>query len=214
MWKSAGAHSLSKLGETVLDAGEPLSIATRMDHLARSLPIDIIRQGQLRWMCPPLKLPHFMLLPVLILSPLVGLIGAILFILLFPLILVAEWVLINRGLLAKIVDIVLRLCIGESLASIVSVEEYERKMRGRTRTVSQPLPFGSLLLSNCLLYAPSNLVGDRVHCLAIPLADQCNCHCKGRLSWFSQIQASVVYVMNVWLTIFSHLSSGWVYSSC
>ena len=50
-----------------------------------------------------------MLLPVLILSPLVGLIGAILFILLFPLILVAEWVLINRGLLAKIVDIVLRL---------------------------------------------------------------------------------------------------------
>ena len=95
----------------VLDAGEPLSTRRQeLDHLARSLPIDIIRQGRIEMdVLHPLKLPHFMLLPVLILSPLVGLIGAILFILLFPLILVAEWVLINRGLLAKIVDIVLRL---------------------------------------------------------------------------------------------------------
>ncbi len=95
----------------VLDAGEPLSTRRQeLDHLARSLPIDIMRQGRIEMdVLHPLKLPHFMLLPVLILSPLVGLIGAILFILLFPLILVAEWVLINRGLLAKIVDIVLRL---------------------------------------------------------------------------------------------------------
>ena len=95
----------------VLDAGEPLSTRRQeLDHLARSLPIDIIRQGRIEMdVLHPLKLPHFMLLPVLILSPLVGLICAILFILLFPLILVAEWVLINRGLLAKIVDIVLRL---------------------------------------------------------------------------------------------------------
>lgn len=95
----------------VLDAGEPLSTRRQeLDHLARSLPIDIMRQGRIEMdVLHPLKLPHFMLLPVLILSPLVGLIGAILFILLFPLILIAEWVLINRGLLAKIVDIVLRL---------------------------------------------------------------------------------------------------------
>ncbi|MED6298080.1 MAG: hypothetical protein VX828_07250, partial [Candidatus Thermoplasmatota archaeon] len=95
----------------VLDAGEPLSVRRQeLDHLARGLPIDIVRQGRIEMdVLHPLKLPHFMLLPVLILSPLVGLIGAILFILLFPLILIAEWILIDRGLLAKIVDVVLRL---------------------------------------------------------------------------------------------------------
>ncbi len=95
----------------VLDAGEPLSVRRQeLDHLARGLPIDIMRQGRIEMdVLHPLKLPHFMLLPVLILSPLVGLIGAILFILLFPLILIAEWILIDRGLLAKIVDVVLRL---------------------------------------------------------------------------------------------------------
>ena len=95
----------------VLDAGEPLSTRRQeLDHLARGLPIDITRQGRIEMdVLHPLKLPHFMLLPVLILSPLVGLIGAILFILLFPLILVAEWILIDRGLLSKIVDLVLKL---------------------------------------------------------------------------------------------------------
>ena len=95
----------------VLDAGEPLSTRRQeLDHLARGLPIDVTRQGRIEMdVLHPLKLPHFMLLPVLILSPLVGLIGAILFILLFPLILIAEWVLIDRGLLAKIIDFIMRL---------------------------------------------------------------------------------------------------------
>ena len=57
----------------------------------------------------PLKLPHFMLLPVLILSPLVGIIGGIVFVLLYPLILVAEWLLIDQRILAKTVNIVMRL---------------------------------------------------------------------------------------------------------
>jgi len=95
----------------VLDAGEPL--ATRrleLDHLAKGLPIDASRQGRIEMdVLHPLKLPHFMLLPVLILSPLVGLIGAIIFILLFPLILAAEWLLIDRGVLAKIVNLIMRL---------------------------------------------------------------------------------------------------------
>ena len=81
-----------------------------LDHLAKGLPIDASRQGRIEMdVLHPLKLPHFMLLPVLILSPLVGLIGFIVFALLFPLILAAEWVLINRGVLAKIVNIVMRL---------------------------------------------------------------------------------------------------------
>ena len=94
----------------VLDAGEPLSTRRKeLDHLARGLPIDTSRQGRIEMdVLHPLKLPHFMLLPVLILSPLVGLIGAILFVLLFPLILAAEWLLIDRGLLSKIVNIVMR----------------------------------------------------------------------------------------------------------
>ena len=94
----------------VLDAGEPLSTRRKeLDHLARGLPIDTSRQGRIEMdVLHPLKLPHFMLLPVLILSPLVGLIGAIVFVLLFPLILAAEWVLIDRGLLSKIVNIVMR----------------------------------------------------------------------------------------------------------
>jgi len=94
----------------VLDAGEPLSVRRQeLDHLARGLPIDSSRQGRIEMdVLHPLKLPHFMLLPVLILSPLVGLIGAIIFVLLFPLILAAEWLLIDRGILAKVVDIVMR----------------------------------------------------------------------------------------------------------
>jgi hypothetical protein len=94
----------------VLDAGEPLSVRRQeLDHLARGLPIDSSRQGRIEMdVLHPLKLPHFMLLPVLILSPLVGLIGAIIFVLLFPLILVAEWLLIDRGILAKVVNIVMR----------------------------------------------------------------------------------------------------------
>ena len=94
----------------VLDAGEPLSTRRQeLDHLARGLPIDASRQGRIEMdVLHPLKLPHFMLLPVLILSPLVGLIGAIIFALLFPLILVAEWLLIDRGILAKVVNIVMR----------------------------------------------------------------------------------------------------------
>ena len=69
----------------VLDAGEPLSTRRQeLDHLARGLPIDSSRQGRIEMdVLHPLKLPHFMLLPVLILSPLVGLIGAIIFALLF-----------------------------------------------------------------------------------------------------------------------------------
>ncbi len=95
----------------VLDAGEPLAMRRQeLDHLAKGLPIDASRQGRIEMdVLHPLKLPHFMLLPVLILSPLVGLIGFIVFALLFPLILAAEWVLINRGVLAKIVNIVMRL---------------------------------------------------------------------------------------------------------
>ncbi len=94
----------------VLDAGEPLSTRRQeLDHLARGLPIDASRQGRIEMdVLHPLKLPHFMLLPVLILSPLVGLIGAIIFVLLFPLILAAEWLLIDRGILAKVVNIVMR----------------------------------------------------------------------------------------------------------
>ena len=94
----------------VLDAGEPLAARRQeLDHLARGLPIDASRQGRIEMdVLHPLKLPHFMLLPVLILSPLVGLIGAIIFILLFPLILAAEWLLIDRGILAKVVNIVMR----------------------------------------------------------------------------------------------------------
>ena len=94
----------------VLDAGEPLSTRRQeLDHLARGLPIDASRQGRIEMdVLHPLKLPHFMLLPVLILSPLVGLIGAIIFALLFPLILAAEWLLIDRGILAKVVNIVMR----------------------------------------------------------------------------------------------------------
>lgn len=94
----------------VLDAGEPLSTRRQeLDHLARGLPIDTSRQGRIEMdVLHPLKLPHFMLLPVLILSPLVGLIGAIVFVLLFPLILAAEWLLIDRGILSKIVNIVMR----------------------------------------------------------------------------------------------------------
>ena len=95
----------------VLDAGEPLATRRQeLDHLARGLPIDASRQGRIEMdVLHPLKLPHFMLLPVLILSPLVGLIGAIIFILLFPLILVAEWLLIDRGILSKVVNIVMRI---------------------------------------------------------------------------------------------------------
>ena len=95
----------------VLDAGEPLSTRRQeLDHLARGLPIDSSRQGRIAMdVLHHLKLPHFMLLPVLILSPLVGLIGAIIFVLLFPLILAAEWILIDRGILAKVVNIVMRL---------------------------------------------------------------------------------------------------------
>ena len=94
----------------VLDAGEPLSTRRQeLDHLARGLPIDTSRQGRIEMdVLHPLKLPHFMLLPVLILSPLVGLIGAIVFVLLFPLILAAEWLLIDRGVLARIVGVVMR----------------------------------------------------------------------------------------------------------
>ena len=94
----------------VLDAGEPLATRRQeLDHLARGLPIDASRQGRIEMdVLHPLKLPHFMLLPVLILSPLVGLIGAIIFVLLFPLILAAEWLLIDRGILAKVVNIVMR----------------------------------------------------------------------------------------------------------
>ena len=95
----------------VLDAGEPLAARRQeLDHLARGLPIDASRQGRIEMdVLHPLKLPHFMLLPVLILSPLVGLIGAIIFVLLFPLILAAEWLLIDRGILAKVVNIVMRI---------------------------------------------------------------------------------------------------------
>ena len=94
----------------VLDAGEPLSTRRKeLDHLARGLPIDTSRQGRIEMdVLHPLKLPHFMLLPVLILSPLVGIIGGIVFVLLYPLILAAEWLLIDRGILAKIVNIVMR----------------------------------------------------------------------------------------------------------
>jgi len=94
----------------VLDAGEPLAYRRQeLDHLARGLSIESSRQGRIEMdVLHPLKLPHFMLLPVLILSPLVGLIGAILFILLFPLILVAEWVLIDRGVLAKVIQVLMR----------------------------------------------------------------------------------------------------------
>ena len=95
----------------VLDAGEPLATRRQeLDHLARGLPIDASRQGRIEMdVLHPLKLPHFMLLPVLILSPLVGLVGAIIFVLLFPLILAAEWLLIDRGILAKVVNIVMRI---------------------------------------------------------------------------------------------------------
>lgn len=95
----------------VLDAGEPLATRRQeLDHLARGLPIDASRQGRIEMdVLHPLKLPHFMLLPVLILSPLVGLIGAIIFVLLFPLILAAEWLLIDRGILAKVVNLVMRI---------------------------------------------------------------------------------------------------------
>jgi len=94
----------------VLDAGEPLSVRRlELDHLAKGLPIEPSRQGRIEMdVLHPLKLPHFMLLPVLILSPLVGLIGAIVFVLLLPLILVAEWLLIDSGALAKIVSLVMR----------------------------------------------------------------------------------------------------------
>ena len=66
----------------VLDAGEPLSTRRQeLDHLARGLPIDTSRQGRIEMdVLHPLKLHHFMLLPVLILSPLVGIIGGIVFV--------------------------------------------------------------------------------------------------------------------------------------
>lgn len=92
----------------VLDAGQPLSgYRHALDHEAKRLMIDAKRQGRIETsVLYPLKLPHFMLLPVLIMSPLVGLIGGLVFVLLFPLILIAEWVLIDRGLLSRGVDLI------------------------------------------------------------------------------------------------------------
>jgi hypothetical protein len=94
----------------VLDAGQPIAgFRLALDHEAKRLHIDAARQGRIEMdVLHPLKLPHFMLLPVLILSPLVGLIGGLVFVLLFPLILAAEWLLIDKRLLARAVEFVMR----------------------------------------------------------------------------------------------------------
>ncbi len=94
----------------VLDAGQPLSgYRQALDHEAKRLGLDAERQGRIEMsVLHPLKLPHFMLLPVLILSPLVGVIGGLVFILLFPLILVAEWLLIDKRFLSRFVGLIMR----------------------------------------------------------------------------------------------------------
>jgi hypothetical protein len=95
----------------VLDSGEPISsYRLALDHEAKRAGIDAGRQGRIEMdVLHPLKLPHFMLLPVLILSPVVGVIGGLIFLLLFPLILAAEWILIDKKLLSKIVEFVMRI---------------------------------------------------------------------------------------------------------
>jgi len=94
----------------VLDSGEPIaSYRLALDHEAKRAGIDTGRQGRIEMdVLHPLKLPHFMLLPVLILSPLVGVIGGLIFLLLFPLILAAEWILIDKKLLSKVVELIMR----------------------------------------------------------------------------------------------------------
>jgi hypothetical protein len=95
----------------VLDSGKPISsFRQALDYEAKGLGLDAGRQGRIEMdVLHPLKLPHFMLLPVLILSPLVALIGGLIFMLLFPLILVAEWVLIDQKVLAHSVEFILRI---------------------------------------------------------------------------------------------------------
>ena len=75
-----------------------------LDALAKRLNIDVNRQGRIENdVLRRLKIPHFILLPVLVLSPLVGILGALVMLLLQPLIMLMEWIFIDRRVLVLIV---------------------------------------------------------------------------------------------------------------
>ena len=97
----------------VLDSGIPLRrYRTELDSEARRFLIDTERQGRIESdLLFPLKIQHFLLLPILAIWPIIGLFAALFAIPLMPLLRFLEWLLISkRGLLrfAKLLQSITR----------------------------------------------------------------------------------------------------------
>jgi hypothetical protein len=92
----------------ILDHGYPLQIfRASLDKAARRWELSAIDQGRLESdLLYPLSLPHFLLLPSMILWPILSIFAVFLILPLVPLLRLTEWVMVDLGLLAGIVKMV------------------------------------------------------------------------------------------------------------
>ncbi len=94
----------------VLDSGIPIKrYRTELDSEARRLLINKERQSRIESdLLRPLGPQHFLLLPALIFSPLLGIFAFFVTIILLPMIRPIEWILIDKGLLSYVANIIRR----------------------------------------------------------------------------------------------------------
>jgi len=95
-------HYMEKV-RRVLDAGIPLRrYRAELDAEARRFLIDPERQARIESdLLHPLRIQHFILLPGLIVWPVLGLFAAVIAIPLMPVLRAIEWIMIDKGALAK-----------------------------------------------------------------------------------------------------------------
>ena len=92
----------------VLDSGIPIKrYRTELDSEARRLLIDKERQSRIESdLLRPLGPQHFLLLPALIFSPLLGIFAFFVTIILLPMFRPIEWILIDKGLLSYTANVI------------------------------------------------------------------------------------------------------------
>ncbi len=106
--RSKSHHDYRKMVQGILDHGYPLQIfRASLDKAARRWELPEIEQGRLESdLLYPLSLPHFLLLPSMILWPVLSIFAVFLILPLVPLLRLTEWVMVDLGLLAGIVKMI------------------------------------------------------------------------------------------------------------
>jgi len=116
LWKRRLLRSKShrdyrKMVQGILDHGYPLQIfRASLDKAARRWELQEIEQGRLESdILYPLSLPHFLLLPSMILWPPLSIFAVFLILPLVPLLRFTEWVMVDLGLLSGLVKMIKRI---------------------------------------------------------------------------------------------------------